>query len=61
MYIIKATDNFIKTISDLPLKILHELTLTFISVKKVENDLFADDKSTFLDDLLEQIKNQEKE
>ncbi len=61
MYLIKATDDFIQTISDLPLRTLHELTMCFISVKKIESDLFADDKSSFLDDLLEQIKNQEKE
>lgn len=61
MYLIKATDDFIETISGLPLKTLHALTFSFISVKKIESDLFEDDKSSFLDDLLEQIKNQEKE
>lgn len=61
MYLIKATDDFISAMSNLPLKVLHELTLSFISVKKIESELFEDDKSSFLNDLLEQIKNQEKE
>lgn len=61
MYFIKATDDFMESILKLPLKTIHELSNCFVSVKKTENDLFEDDKTSFLDDLLEQIRNQEKE
>ena len=61
MYYIEATDNFMESIIKLPLKTIHELSNCFISVKKLDEDLFNGDKSSFLDDLLEQIRNQEKE
>lgn len=61
MYVIKATDDFMESILKLPLKTIHELSNCFTSVKKVQEDLFEDDKTSFLDDLLEQIRNQEKE
>ena len=61
MYYIEATDNFMESILKLPLKTIHELSNCFISVKKLDEDLFNGDKSSFLDDLLEQIRNQEKE
>lgn len=61
MYEIIATDDFIDIISDLSLRHIHVLTNSFISVKKIENKQIEKDKSSFLDDLLEQIKNQEKE
>lgn len=61
MYYIEATDDFMKAILNLPLKTIHELANSFVSVKKLDEDLFSGDKSSFLEDLLEQIKNQEKE
>lgn len=61
MYEIIATDDFIDVISDLSLRHIHVLTNSFISVKKIENKQIEKDKSSFLDDLLEQIKNQERE
>lgn len=61
MYVIKASDDFMDIILKLPLKSIHELSNCFASVKKVEEETFEDDKTSFLDDLLEQIKNQEKE
>lgn len=61
MYHIEATDDFMEAILKLPLKTIHELSNCFVSVKKFDEDLFEGDKVSFLDDLLEQIKNQEKE
>lgn len=61
MYYIEATDDFMQSILKLPLKTIHELSNCFVSVKKMDEDLFAGDKTSFLDDLLEQIKNQERE
>lgn len=62
MYLIKAKDNFINIISDLSLKDAHTLTNSIISAKKIPNEQNKnDDKTSFLDDLLETIKNQEKE
>lgn len=61
MYYIEATDDFMKAILNLPLKTIHELSNSFVSVKKLDEDLFSGDKASFLEDLLEQIKNQEKE
>ena len=61
MYYIEATDDFMNAILKLPLKTIHELSNCFLSVKKLDEDLFDGDKNSFLDDLLEQIKNQEKE
>lgn len=62
MYLIKATDDFINVITDLSLRHLHVLTNSFVSVQKIEDkEDDTDDKSSFLDDLLEQIKNQERE
>jgi len=61
MYLIKASDDFIEAVLKLPLKSIHQLSNSFISVKKTEEDLFEDDKTSFLDDLLEQIRNQERE
>lgn len=62
MYLIKAKDNFIQALSDLPIKDAHMLTSSIISAKKIPNELSEEDnKSNFLEDLLETIKNQEKE
>ena len=62
MYLIKATDDFMNVLMDLSLRHIHVLTNSFTSVKKIEDDNdFENDKSSFLDDLLEQIKNQERE
>ena len=61
MYYIEATEDFMGAILKLPLKTIHELSNCFVSVKKLDEDLFTGDKNSFLDDLLEQIKNQEKE
>ena len=56
-----AATIFMESILKLPLKTIHELSNCFVSVKKLDEDLFAGDKTSFLDDLLEQIKNQERE
>ena len=62
MYIIKAKDDFINVISNLSLKDAHTLTNSIISAKRVSNEENKNDsKSSFLEDLLEQIKNQERE
>lgn len=61
MYEIIATDDFINTIMELSLKHMHVLTSSFVSVRKIPNKEIKQDKSSFLQDLLEQIKNQELE
>ena len=62
MYLIKAKDNFIQALSDLPIKDSHMLTSSIISAKKIPNEQNENDnKTSFLEDLLETIKNQEKE
>ena len=62
MYLIKATDDFMNVLMDLSLRHIHVLTNSFVSVKKIEDDNdFENDNFSFLDDLLEQIKNQERE
>ena len=61
LYQIIATDDFIDVIKDLSLRHISVLTNSFISVKKIDNAQIEKDKYTFMNDLLEQIKNQELE
>lgn len=61
MYEIIATDDFINTVMELSLKHMHVLTNSFISVRKIPNQEIEKNKSSFLQDLLDQIKNQELE
>lgn len=61
MYQIIATDDFIDIIKDLSLRHINVLTNSFVSVKKVDDVLIEKGNYTFMNDLLEQIKNQELE
>jgi len=61
MYLIKIKDEFINIVSELSLKNAHTLASSIISAKKIPDEEIKIDKSAFLDDLLETIKNQEKE
>lgn len=58
MYSILATDDFVGLIKELPLRCTAALTNSFLSIKKVEE---VKEENTFINDLLEQIKNQELE
>lgn len=59
MYRIIANDDFIDTIMQMPLRKIHSLTNSFVSVKKIDdNDASAlADKKAFLNELLEKIEN----
>lgn len=61
MYEIIATDEFVNVICELPLKYIGVLTNSFTSIKKLnEKDYeMSGDKSLFMLDLLEQMRNQE--
>ena len=61
LYQIIATDDFINVIKDLPLRHISVITNSFVSVKKIDNAEMEDGNYTFMNDLLEQIKNQELE
>lgn len=57
-----ASDDFINVISDLSLRHINVLTKSFISIEKVSDEEVNKQKeNSFLNDLLEQIKNQEVE
>lgn len=62
MYEIIATKDFIDVIKDLPLKHISVLSKSFVSIKEIKdaNTLKAKEFN-FMNDLLEQIKNQEME
>lgn len=59
MYKIIATEDFINLLKDLPLRYLHLITDSFIYIGK-EESCDVNGKG-FLQDLLEQMKNQELE
>lgn len=59
MYRIIATDDFVDVIRDLSLKHLNVLTNSFISIERIKN--VKNLKQDFLEDLLEQMRNQELE
>lgn len=62
MFEIIATNDFANVLCDVPLKYLPLLTQSFVSVKRIEDQqIVCDDSSTFLVELLEQLKNQELE
>lgn len=58
MYEVIVTDDFVSIIKDIPIRNMKVLCNSFLSIKKLE-DKKVD--NTFLQDLLEQIKNQELE
>lgn len=61
MYTIITTEDFIALLEEIPIKYLLLLTASFMSIEKTdinENDI---PENTFLDDLLEQMRNQELE
>ena len=60
MYKIIATDDFMEVIKELSLKHINVLTNSFLSVERV-NDEDIDCESSFISDLIEQVKNQELE
>jgi hypothetical protein len=62
MYEIIATKDFIDVIKDLPLKHISVLSKSFVSIKEIKDTNALNTKEfDFMNDLLEQIKNQEKE
>lgn len=54
-----ASDDFVNVISDLSLRHINVLTKSFISIEEVSDDEIKNKQNSFLDDLLNQIKNQE--
>lgn len=60
-YQIVATKDFIDVIEDLPLKYISVLSKSFVSIKKIPDNLLNTKEYNFMDDLLDQIKNQEME
>lgn len=56
MYEIIVTDEFIKTISNLPMDIVPKLTNSFVSFKKSEKSFT---KKTFWEDFSKQLKEME--
>lgn len=58
MYEVLVSDDFIDIIKDISLRHTSILTKSFLSIKKVSDKKID---NSFMDDLLEQIKNQEKE
>lgn len=60
-YQIVATKDFIDVIEDLPLKYISVLSKSFVSIKKIPDNLLNAKEYNFMNDLLDQIKNQEME
>ena len=60
-YQIVATKDFIDVIEDLPLKYISVLSKSFVSIKKIPDNLLNTKEYNFMDDLLDQIKNKEME
>ena len=60
MYKIIATDDFMEVIKELSLKHINVLTNSFLSVERID-DKNKDCESSFISDLIEQVKNQELE
>ncbi len=61
MYQIITTDDFIDIIKDLSLRHINVLTKSFVSVKKIPDAEIEQGEFRFMNDLMEQIKNQELE
>lgn len=60
MYQIVATNDFVELLKDLPLKYISVLVDSFVSIKKIDShDALKSKEYSFIDDLLNQIKNQE--
>ena len=60
MYQIVATNDFVELLKDLPLKYISVLVDSFVSIKKIDShDVLKSKEYSFIDDLLNQIKNQE--
>lgn len=60
MYQILATNDFVELLKDLPLKYISVLVDSFVSIKKIDSpDTLKSKEYNFMDDLLNQIKNQE--
>lgn len=60
MYKIIVTDDFINLLKDLPIRYLSLITKSFIYIGLEEDDSIQCNNN-FIDDLLEQIRNQELE
>lgn len=60
MYQVIATDDFVDVIKELSLRHVNVLTKSFISIERI-NDEEIKYKDSFLESLLNQIKNQELE
>lgn len=58
MYEVIVTEDFINIIKEISLRHVSALTNSFISIRKIDDKELD---NTFMEDLLEQIKNQEKE
>lgn len=58
MYEIIATRDFIDLLRKLPIKYAHILTRSFVCIHEIK---WEESDNTFIDDLLEQIKNMEME
>ena len=61
MYRIIATQDFMDLLEELPIKYLAVLTSSFVKVEKCEEFNLEGDSNSFINDLLEQIKNGELE
>lgn len=61
MFEVIVTEDFINVIMEMPLRYIDILVKSFVSVKKIENEEEIPKNNTFLNDLMEQIKNQEME
>ena len=61
MYRIIATQDFMSLLEELPIKYLSVLTNSFIRVEKCEEISFENEYNSFINDLLEQIRNVELE
>lgn len=61
-YVIIATEDFVNVIKELPLRNVNVLTQSFVSIQPCTNQVDeGESESTFVRDLLEQLKNQEVE
>lgn len=61
MYRIIATQDFMNLLEELPIKYLSILTSSFVKIEKCEEVNLEDENNSFINDLLEQIRNGELE
>lgn len=61
MYRIIATQDFMDLLDELPIKYLSILTSSFVKIEKCEEVNLEDENNSFINDLLEQIRNGELE